>query len=98
MHANGWQPRSVAGMPAAWQPRSVAGMPAAVLAEIRCRTLRAVNARRTIIVSEGAGHGARPVIMLEADFVGQHIKPNVVAPRLDQARRDGQGGQTCDGW
>jgi hypothetical protein len=49
---------------------SVTGMPAAVLAEIRCRTLRAVNGRGTIIVSEGTGQGARPIIMLEADFVG----------------------------
>src|SRR6266568_265981 len=58
---------------------SITGVPAAVLAEIGCRTLRAVNGRRTIIIGEGAGQGPRPVIMLEADFVGQHIKPNVVA-------------------
>src|SRR5258707_14098217 len=76
---------------------SVTGMPAAVLAEIGCRTLRTVHGRRTIIVSEGAGQGPRPVIMLVADFVGQHIKPNVVAPRLDQARRHRQGGQNCGG-
>lgn len=34
---------------------SVAGVPAAVLAEIGCRTLRAVNGRRTIVIGEGAG-------------------------------------------
>src|SRR5258708_40195493 len=49
---------------------SVTGMPAAVLAEIGCRTLRTVRGRRTIIVSEGAGQGPRPVIVLVADFVG----------------------------
>src|SRR6266446_9280878 len=76
---------------------SIAGVPAAVLAEIGCRTLRAVNGRRTIIIGQGAGQGPRPVIMQEANFVGQHIKPNVVAPRLDQARRHGQGGQNCGG-
>jgi len=34
---------------------SVAGVPAAVLAEIGCRTLRAVHGRRTIVIGEGAG-------------------------------------------
>src|SRR5713101_573223 len=76
---------------------SVARVPAAVLAEIGCRALRAVNGRRTIIIGEGAGLAPRPVIVAVADFVGQHIKPNVVAPRLDQARRHGQGGQNCGG-
>jgi len=76
---------------------SVAGVPAAVLAEIGCRTLRAVNGRRTIIIGEGAGQGAQPVIVVVADFVGQQMKPNMVAPRLDQARRHGQDGQDSGG-
>src|SRR5712671_5778756 len=53
---------------------SVAGVPAAVLAEIGCRALRAVNGRRTIIIGEGARQEPWPVIMLEADFVRQRIK------------------------
>jgi len=50
---------------------SVAGVPAAVLAEVGCRALRAMNGRRTIVIGEGAGQGPRPVIMLVADFVRQ---------------------------
>ena len=50
---------------------SVAGVPAAVLAEIGCRALRAVNGRRTIIIGEGAGEEAGPVIVEVADFVRQ---------------------------
>ena len=77
-------------------------MPAAVLAEIGCRALGAVNGRRTIIVGEGAGQEAWPVIVQIADFVGQRIKVNVmvivvtvmvvmVASGLGQARGYRQG-------
>src|SRR6266478_9410046 len=77
---------------------SIAGVPAAVLAEIGCRALRAVNGRRTIIVSEGAGLAPRPVIVGVADFVRQQLKPGmVVAPRLGQGRRHGQSDQNCGG-
>jgi len=86
------------------QNGSVAGIPAAVLAEIGRRALRAGDCRGTVIIREGAGLEARPVIVEVADFVGQPVvRPNVVDanmvdPELRRhAWRYGQRGQKGGG-
>jgi hypothetical protein len=83
---------------------SVARMPTAVLAAIGRRALGTVNGRRTVIIREGAGLEARPVIVEVADFVRQPVvRPNMVdANMVDpelrrQARRYGQRGQKGGG-
>jgi hypothetical protein len=75
----------------------------AVLAEIGRRALRAGDCRGTVIIGEGAGLEARPVIVEVADFVGQPVvranmvDANMVDPELRrQARRDGERGQKGD--
>ena len=60
-------------MRAATRDRSEAGMPAAVLAEIGRSTLPAGIGRRAIVIGERAGLRSGPVIVAEADRVGQPI-------------------------
>src|SRR5829696_815569 len=59
-----WAGRASSGM-------SVAGMPPAVLADIGRRALTAEDGGGTIIIGEGAGLQAGPVIVQVADRVGQ---------------------------
>jgi hypothetical protein len=49
----------------------VAGMPPAVLADIGSRALAAEDGGGTVVIGEGAGLRAGPVIVEEADWVGQ---------------------------
>jgi hypothetical protein len=75
-------------------------MPAAVLAKIGRRALRAMNRRRTIIIGEGSGQEAWPIIVQVADLVGQPVvianmvDANMVDPEFRRrARRYGESGQ-----
>src|ERR1700682_5736880 len=81
---------------AATRSRSEAGMPAAVLAEIGRSTLPAGIGRRAIVIGECAGPRSGPVIVAEADRVGQPIGVKG-GPRLRQAGCGGQRGQDCSG-
>src|ERR1700730_1822175 len=81
---------------------SEAGGPAAILAEISRRALVTVIGRGTVIIGEGAGQGAGPIIVIVADLVRQPVGPAMVVavmggPRLRQVRCQGEGGQQGGG-
>jgi hypothetical protein len=87
-----WLGRASSGM-------SVTGMPPAVLADIGGCALAAEDGGGTVVIGEGAGLQARPVIVQEADRVGQApiVQMVPVVAGIGQARGEGRGGEEGGG-
>ena len=78
---------------------SVAGVPPAVLADIGRRALAAEDGGGTVVIGEGTGLRAGPVIMQVADRVGQPPVVQVVpiVAGIGQTRGQGRGGEEGGG-